>query len=120
MADDFRAIDARLRAILEPYIGEAKVVEGTSMGWTLLGKPHPRYPDGAPFAGVRTGKSYVSFHLMPVYGDPRLLEGISPELRRRMQGKSCFNFTRLDEERFRELEALTAAGAEGFRKAGLL
>jgi hypothetical protein len=119
MADDFVAIDARLRAILEPYVGNTTVAT-TSMGWTLLGRPHPKYPDGAPFAGVRTGKSYVSFHLMPVYGDPQLLEGISPELRRRMQGKSCFNFTRLDEARFLELEALTAAGAARFRQEGLL
>ena len=45
------------------------------------------------FAGTRLGKRYVSYYLMPVYVEPSLLDGISPELRRRMQGKSCFNFT---------------------------
>jgi hypothetical protein len=42
------------------------------------------------FAGVRLGKAYVSFYLMPVYVEPKLLDGISPELKKRMQGESCF------------------------------
>jgi hypothetical protein len=41
---------------------------------------------------VRKGKSYVSFHLIPVYMFPDLLKGLSPALEKRMQGKSCFNF----------------------------
>lgn len=50
--------------------------------------------DGTPemFAAVQIKKSYVSFHLFPVYLDPSLLDGISDALRKRMQGKSCFNF----------------------------
>jgi len=47
---------------------------------------------------------------MPVYGDPRLLVDMSPELRRRMQGKSCFNFTRVDEGLLTELTDLTRRG----------
>ena len=49
---------------------------------------------------------------MPVYGDPRLLADMSPELRKRMQGKSCFNFTRVDEGLFTELTDLTRRGYE--------
>ncbi len=50
--------------------------------------------DGTPemFAAVQIKKNYVSFHLFPVYLDPSLLDGISDALRKRMQGKSCFNF----------------------------
>ena len=44
---------------------------------------------------------------MGIYGDPTLLAGMSPELRRRMQGKSCFNFTKVDDALFRELAVLT-------------
>jgi hypothetical protein len=68
------------------------------------------------FGAVRRGKSYVSYYLMPVYADPRLLDDASPELRRRMQGKSCFNFTRIDEDSLAELTSLTARGYE--RTAG--
>jgi hypothetical protein len=53
---------------------------------------------------------------MGVYGNPKLLEGISKELKTRMQGKSCFNFRTVDEELFTELEQLTAKSIEAFRK----
>ncbi len=59
------------------------------------------------FGAVQTKKSYVSYHLMPVYEDPGLLAGISDALRKKMQGKSCFNFTADDPVLFKELEALT-------------
>ena len=35
-------------------------------------------------------------------------------LRKRMQGKSCFNFAAVDEELFEELRRWTAKGTEGF------
>ncbi len=59
------------------------------------------------FGAVQTKKSYVSYHLMPVYEDPPLLNGISDALRKKMQGKSCFNFTVDDPLLFKELDALT-------------
>lgn len=64
---------------------------------------------------VRIGKRYVSYHLMAVYLFPDLLQGISPELRKRMQGKSCFNFTRVDEHLFNELDELTKRGFERYK-----
>jgi len=39
---------------------------------------------------------------------------MSPELKRRMQGKSCFNFKEIDEKLFKELARLTKAGAAKF------
>lgn len=68
------------------------------------------------FAGVRKGKAYVSFYLMPIYVIPELAKGLSPELKRRRQGKSCFNFTAPDARLFRELAAVTKAGLEAYRK----
>lgn len=65
-------------------------------------KEKPRF-----FGAVQTKKSYVSYHLMPVYEDPSLLTGISDALRKRMQGKSCFNFSAEDSLLFGELDALT-------------
>jgi hypothetical protein len=57
---------------------------------------------------------------MCVYLDPALLEGMSPALARRMQGKSCFNFTKVDAALFDELEALTARGKAAYAERGLL
>src|SRR3989449_8582235 len=66
------------------------------------------------FGGVRRGKNYVSFYLMFIYACPELLESMSPELKKRMQGKSCFNFKEVDENLFKELAKLTKAGATKF------
>ena len=59
------------------------------------------------FGAVQAKKSYVSYHLMPVYENPALLNGISDTLRKRMQGKSCFNFTADDPLLLKEIDALT-------------
>jgi hypothetical protein len=57
---------------------------------------------------------------MPDYVHPDLVDGMSPELRKRMQGKSCFNFTRLDQALLAELEHLTAAGFARFQEDGTI
>lgn len=72
------------------------------------------------FGGVQTKKNYVSYHLMPVYGNPKLLDDISPELKKRMQGKSCFNFKTIDKKLFKELGGLTKRGLQDFRSSGYL
>jgi hypothetical protein len=72
------------------------------------------------FASIVINKSYVSYHLMPVYVFPELLNGMSPALKKRMQGKSCFNFTALEETLVSELKSLTQAGFEAYRKAGFV
>lgn len=59
------------------------------------------------FGAVQIKKSYVAFHLMPVYYFPNLLDNISQDLKGRMQGKSCFNFKEIDDKLFKELSALT-------------
>ncbi len=67
------------------------------------------------FGAVRLGKNYVSYYLVPVYMIPDLQKGIPPELRKRMQGKSCFNFAEINPILFRELVELTASGFASFR-----
>jgi len=77
-------------------------------------------PDGKPlfFAAVRRGKTYVSLHLMPIYTHPELLDGLDAELRRRMQGKSCFNFRAVDALTSRRLAELAERGFDVWKRAG--
>jgi hypothetical protein len=105
------AVHERLKAILAPYRDRLRVASEGPGGMTLELPEYAGQPWGF-VAGTRLGKRYVSYYLMGVYGDERLAAEISPELRRRMQGKSCFNFTKVDEPLFRELEALTAVSIE--------
>jgi hypothetical protein len=66
------------------------------------------------FATVRVGKAYVSLYLMPIYCSPDLLKDLSPALKKRMQGKSCFNFKTVDDKLFKELGKLTKSGFQKF------
>jgi hypothetical protein len=72
------------------------------------------------FGAVQLRKSYVSFHLMPVYLKPELLASVSPELKSRMQGKSCFNLSTVEPELIRELAALTKSAYDSFREQGFV
>jgi hypothetical protein len=110
---DWAAVDHRLRKILEPLRARLVATTDTPDALTL------EIPglEGKPWgyvAGIRHGKRYISFYLMSAYALPELLESISPELRRRRQGKSCFNFTTVDERLFAELERITLAGFEPY------
>lgn len=113
---EFEAVHDRLRQIVLKHRGDLVVTKNGPAGVAvevpgLEGKPW------GYVAGTRLGKSYVSYYLMPVYASPELLASLSPELRKRMQGKACFNFTKIDEALFTELDALTARGIPGFRAA---
>jgi len=70
------------------------------------------------FGAVQIKKSYVAFHLMPVYYFPELLSPISSGLKSKMQGKSCFNFKSVDEELFEELASLTMASFSKYQALG--
>ena len=103
---DFHEVEARLRAILEPYRDQLIVSKEGPDGIYL---ELPGY-EGKPWGyvgGTRVGKAYVSYYLMGAY-DGGLQASMSPDLRKRMQGKTCFNFTKVDEALFTELEDITA------------
>ena len=87
-----------------------------------LGTHEVRASDGYRtwFGAVQIKKSYVSAHVYPVYTHPALLEGISPSLRKRMQGKSCFNLKALDHALIDELGTLIDRGAATYRDEGKL
>jgi len=114
MTSDFGAVDARLREILALYRGEL-VATKDGPGGLVLEIPGLEGKPWGYVAAVRPGKRYVSFYLMPVYAFPELVGSMSPELKRRMQGKSCFNFTRVDESLLAELERLTAESVKRYR-----
>lgn len=59
------------------------------------------------FGTVTMRKSYVAYHLPPLYDHPALAGALSDELERRRQGKTCFNFKALEPAVLDELAALT-------------
>jgi hypothetical protein len=109
-----------LRAILAPHAKALLVNVDTETDYQLCSRTL-KDRVGRPLfvAAVQTKKNYVSYHLMPIYADPRLQKSLSPALKKRMQGKSCFNFTSLDELLAAELAALTRRGIAAFRNVRL-
>lgn len=112
---DFEPVFAALRDILTPYASRLNVRRDVPGDYYLETRgPGPRKVP-LMFAAVKTNKTYVSYHLMPVYM-ARLV--MSAELEKRMQGKACFNFSSVDPALFAELAAVTGYGFEGWKKAG--
>jgi hypothetical protein len=110
-----------LRSLLRPYTDRLDVARDDRVDYYLQTKK-PAYKKGPlMFAAVRVGKAYVSFHLLPIYMNESLKATISPALRKRMQGKACFNFKAVPEPALLdELRKLTEAGFRSFEAAGYI
>ena len=111
---EFKAVFAELKSIFKPYVKKMDVASDTGTYYLLNTRHIMKNKQPLCFGGVRLGKNYVSFYLMSVYASPELLKSMSPELKKRMQGKSCFNFKEVDPKLFKELRSLTKAGAAKF------
>jgi len=73
------------------------------------------------FGAVQIRKSYVAYHLFPVYKFPALLNDLPPEIKKRMQGKSCFNFKKeLSEEDLVEMRRISQSSYDAFVKGGMI
>lgn len=107
---NFQVIFDQLKPILQQYEAGMTVIVDAPGDYVLDSKVTG--PNGRPlfFGAVKAKKSYVSFHLMPVYMFPDLLDDASPALKKRMQGKSCFNFKTADSALFAELQLLAERG----------
>jgi hypothetical protein len=125
MNDEPALIFASLRAVLEQQRGPLVVSADIPSRYTMVGtKPSP-FPQhkGAPmwFGEVKIGKAYVSLHLLPLYMNPPLLEKVPPGLKKRMQGKACFNFKAAPSpELLAELQQLVEAAIKDWTAKQLL
>ncbi len=114
-AKDFAAVFAALQKVLKPYERHLRVLPYKPEYYCLVTRQTVLKKKLVWFAAIRMGKNYVSYHFMPVYRNPAMQRRIPPELKKRMQGKACFNFSEVDPGLFRQLADLTAAGFEGYR-----
>jgi hypothetical protein len=111
---DLAALRTRLQAVLDPYRDRLEAYE-------LYGAPYLRRPGAKAhdwFAGVSDGKGVVRFFLLPMHNHPELLEGVSPELRKRKTGASLFAFKSIDDTQLAELEGLVARAFERYMAEG--
>jgi hypothetical protein len=104
---DFAVVFEQLKEMLLPFEDRLVLKIDTASEYSLNTPYSAKWNRELFFGAAQIKKTYVSFHLMPVYMFPDLLESTSAALSKRMQGKSCFNFTRVQPELFRELAELT-------------
>jgi hypothetical protein len=120
-SSDFRAVFDQLKRLVQKAAAGTKlaVTDDSPDNYSLTAGYSERFKKDLWFGGVRMGKSYVSLHLTPVYMNAKLLDGMSTELRARMQGKSCFNFSKpLEPAMRREIGDLIGRCIRGFAAFG--
>ncbi len=115
---DLSPVYTELRKIMTPYAAKLDAKRDDESELYVDTKHIQKNKKPLFFGAVQIKKSYVSFHLMPVYTKPELLESVSPELKARMQGKSCFNFAASEPKLFKELAALTKASYASYKEQG--
>ena len=117
---DFITSFNSIKSILKKYEKSLRVIADSNDNYCLNAGYDEKRKAEIYFGGVQIKKNYVSFHLMPVYVNPNLLQKLSPELKKRMQGKSCFNFIVIEKKLITELSMLTKNGFEFYKKNGML
>lgn len=107
MPHDFADLYERLRAIMLEA-APSMTISRDEPGALELRTPRidPKTKQPGWFGTVTSGKSYVAFHLVPLYTNATLADDITPALAKRRQGKTCFNFKRADDTLFDELRQL--------------
>ena len=119
-ATDFQAVYHALRELMIPFADKLIVVRDEP-GSLYLDTHHVmKHKKPLFFGAIEIKKRYVSYHLMPIYVERSLLDNISDELRKRMQGKSCLNFVKIDRDLFAELGELTGAGHRFYKQEGYI
>ena len=115
---DLKPVFAELRSVMAPYGARLAVKRDTGDEYYVESADTATNGKPAFFGAVQVKKGYVSYHLMPVYTHPELLEGLSSGLKARMQGKSCFNFKVVNPTLFDELAGLTKRSYAVFEAQG--
>jgi hypothetical protein len=103
---DLKAVELRLRAILDPY--RTHLVEDEIYHVPVLLRKGAKKHDW--FAGVQGVEGAVKFNFLPMHGHPELLADAPEDLLRHRTGASVFKFTEIDERLAAALEAVVARG----------
>lgn len=112
MSEDFPAIFAELRRLMLDAAPAMVVTDDSPTNFTLK-TPwiEARTKEPAWFGWIAIKKSYVAYHVMPLYTLPALNDAVPSSLAKRRQGKTCFNFKKADPALFEDIRALTQMAA---------
>jgi hypothetical protein len=113
MSEEFAGIFVQLRELMQHAAPGMVVTADTQANFTLKTSwLEARTMEPAWFGWIAIKKSYVAYHLMPLYVLPKLNELVPESLAKRRQGKTCFNFKKADNALFEDLRVLTQAAVK--------
>lgn len=121
MTQDHGSTFQALRELLGTYAEGLAIEVDTPDRFCLVATPGPATLEAwgekarratIPVAWIQRQKSYVGYHLIGLNGNAPLVSSLSPALRARMQGKTCFNFRRPDAVLLMELRSVTKASLD--------
>ncbi|MFX1237644.1 MAG: hypothetical protein ACFFAS_10745 [Promethearchaeota archaeon] len=75
-----------------------------------------RKPQNIYMAGTILQKNYVSFYFISIYSHPEIFEDISPQLKKFLKGKSCFNINNVSPQLLKEIEEILKKGIKKFKE----
>lgn len=112
MSEAFASIFAELRSLMLDAAPDMVITDDTPTTFTLK-TPwlEARTQQPAWFGWIAIKKSYVAYHVMPLYTLAALNDAVPPGLEKRRQGKTCFNFKKADPALFADIRALTMEAA---------
>ena len=107
MVEEFQPVFDRLRTMMLAAAPTMVVTKDTPGSLELrTAELDQKTKERGWFGTVTIKKTYVAVHLLPLYTKPDLAAGCSADLSKRRQGKTCFNFRRIDDRMFDELNEL--------------
>jgi hypothetical protein len=112
VSDAFPLVFADLRALMVLAAPGMVVTDDTPTQFTTKTSwLEKRTKQPAWFGWIAIKKSYVAYHVMPLYTLPELNDAVPARLEKHRQGKTCFNFKRVEPDLFDDLRALTEMAA---------
>jgi hypothetical protein len=111
---NFEAVFEELKKVMSAFESELRITASKPQEYSLATRANCWKGGPMFFVAVKIGKAYVSYHLFPLYVCPEMGKMVSASLKKRMQGKSCFNFRAPDRSLLAELSELTKAGVEKY------
>lgn len=113
MSDEFAELFQQLRGLMLSAAPDMVITNDSPTNFTLKTSwIEARTKEPAWFGWIAIKKSYVAYHVMPLYSLPALNDAVPEILEKRRQGKTCFNFKKPDEALFEALRKLTEAAAK--------
>ena len=122
MKPTFPEIYATLKPLLKKYVPPYSALRDDDKGYELtsvkevvfMGKKRK----GVYFTAIKIQKGFVGFYLMTIYANPKLIQQLGPDLKKRLKGKSCFHINSTDKALLSQIKKALADGHRCYKKLG--